>query len=359
MQQKQPVILPAVLSIVLALSTWFFIEYLDIAYGIEKYFSGSAYDMQQLQMAAGNSYFKSIRTLFVLLLIVFVLYAVFYLLLFECMALLYFFISSKWRNPEVFISYKNTDADDEADTTNIAGTIKQALEQKGFTVHFFKYSKTMRHDVINNEIQKMLRRSHAMVVIPDPYHPSYVDTEIQCAAYAEKPVFIIKHTKDQRLPNTANSGHTVLLLDKLKKEKYQPLVYLLQYVHKNWHTRLFIPGEPFVYFFETITNIIESIQNLTWALVGFVLTLVLLVYFKVPVNWVLSGLKIVITGIGIIAAFITLQKIGQNIRLQKVIRQSMLSSGKTYDHFKKAAFSKNILGCLDKAGLKLQEDHLN
>ncbi len=359
MQQKQPVILPALISILLAACTWFCIEYLDIAYGIEKYFGGSSFDMKQLQMAAGGSYYKSMRTIFILLLIVFVVYAVFYLLIFECFALVYFFISSKWHKPEVFISYKNTDADDKADTTNIAVAIKEALQQKGFTVHFFKYSTTMRHDVINNEIQNMLRRAHVMVVIPDPYHPSYVDTEIQCAAYAEKPVFIIKHTKDQQLPNTANSGHTVLLLDKLKKENYKPLVYLLQYVHKNWRTRLFIPGEPFLYFFETITNIIEGIKTYALALVAFVLTIVLLVYFAAPVNFVLTGLKILITGMGIIAAFITLKKIIQNIRLQKVIRQSMLSSGKTYQHYKEAEFSENILDCVDKSGLKLNEAHLN
>jgi Ca2+/Na+ antiporter len=357
--QKQPFILPAILSIIVAICTWFFIEYLDIAYGIEKYFSGSAFDMKQLQMAAGGSYYKSIKILVVLMIIVFVVYAVFYLLLFECMVLIYFFISSKWRRPQVFISYKNTDDADETDTTNIALTIKDALEQKGFTVLFFKYSKTMRHDVINNEIRNMLRSAHAMVVIPDPYHPSYVDTEIQCAAYAEKPVFIIKHTKDQQLPNTANSGHTVLLLDKLKKENYQPLIYLLQYVHKNWRTRLFIPGEPFLYFFETITNIIEGIKTYILALVAFVLTIVLLVYFAVPINIVLAVLKIVIMGIGIAAAFITLKKIIRNIHLQKIIRQSMLSSGKTYDHFKDAAFPENILTSLDKAGLKLKEDHLN
>lgn len=357
--QNQPVILPAVLSVLLAVCTWLFIEYFDIAYGIQKYFLGSAFNMKQLQAASGKSYLKGIEVLGILIVIMFVVYAFFYLLLFECIALLYFFISSRCRNPSVFISYKNTTNDSKTDTTNIALAIKKVLEGKGFRVYFFKYTQTKRHDVINNEIQNMLRKADCMVVIPDPYNPSYVDTEIQCAAYSQKPVFIIKHTKDQELPNTANSGHTVLLLDKLKKEKFTPLIYLLQYVHKNWHTRLFIAGKPFLFFFETITDIIERIQAFGLAMAGFAFIIVLLVFFSVRVEYVLMALKIIVTIMGVIAAFITLKNIIQNLLLQKVIRQSILNSGKTYELYRQAEFDKSIVDCVDKKGLKLDADHVN
>lgn len=353
MKQNKPVLIPAVLSLLLAAGTWFLIERLDIAYGLQKYFLNASFTMQQLQHSAGGSLYNSMKIVIVLLLIVFVLYAIVYFILFESVALLYFFVSSRWHNPAVFISYKNTSSDSKADTTAIALAIKKALEQKRFKVYFFEYSKTKRHDEINNEIQNMLRKAHAMVVIPDPYNPSYVNTEIQCAAYAEKPVFIIRHTKDQELPDTANSGHTVLLLDKLKKEKFKPLVYLLQYVYKNWHTRLFIPGMPFTYFFEAITNIIEGIKTYALALAGFILAVFLLVHFAVPVTIVLTTLKIVVSVIGFVAAFITLQKIMQNLHLQKIIRQSILTSGKTYELYKEAGFENNILGCIDKTGLKI------
>lgn len=359
MPQKRPIFLPFILSILLAVCTLLVIEYVDAAFGIKKIFFNSSYDMKQFQIAAGGSFYKSIKAGFVLILVVFVLYAIFYVLVFECIALLYFFVTSRWRDQPVFISYKNTEEDSKTDTTNIALDIKKVLETNGFKVYFFKYTKIMRHDFINKEIQSMLRRAHSIVVIPDPYHPSYVDTEIQYAAIAEKPVFLIKHTKDQKLPNTANTGHTVLLLDKLKKEKYQPLVYLLRYVNKNWHTRLFIPGKPFEYFFDTITSIIEGVQNYVLALAGLVAAVFLLIYFSVPVNTVLLILKIVVTGIGIVAAFVTLDKIIQNIRLQQLTRQSIISSGKTYEHYKEAEFPKNILTCLDKVGLALQEDNID
>lgn len=356
MQQKRPVFLPVILSLVLAVCVLLVIDYVDTSIGIKKIFFNSSYNMKQFRIDAGGDFFESIKIGFVMILVVFVVYALFYLLVFECVALLYFFVTSRWVDQAVFISYKNTEDDSKADTTNIALAIKKVLEENGFKVYFFKYTNTMRHDFINKEIQRMLRKAHSMVVIPDPYHPSYVDTEIQYAAIEEKPVFLIKHTKDQKLPNTANTGHTVLLLDKLKKEKYQPLVYLLRYVNKNWHTRLFIPRKPFEYFSDTVGTIIESIKSYGLGFVGFVAVVFSLIYFSVPVTTVLFILKMIVTGIGIVAAYITLDKIIQNIQLQKLTRQSIISSGKTYEHYKEAGFPKNILACLDKAGLALQED---
>ena len=58
---------------------------------------------------------------------------------------------------------------------------------------------------------------------------------------------------------------------------------------------------------------------------------------------------------GIVAAFITFDKILQNICLQKVSRQFILSSGKTFELYKEAKFTDNILGCVDKAGLKIKD----
>ena len=358
MPQKRPILLPFIFSILLAICTLLVIDCVDEAFGIKKIFFHSSYNMKQFRIDAGGNFYESIKIGFVMILVVFVVYAIVYLLVFECIAFLYFFVTSRWRDQAVFISYKNTEDDSKADTTNIALDIKKVLEDNGFKVYFFKYTKLMRHDFINKEIQSMLRRAHSMVVIPDPYHPSYVDTEIQYAAIEEKPVFLIKHTKDQKLPNTANTGHTVLLLDKLKKEKYQPLVYLLRYVNKNWHSRLFIPGKPLEYFFDTITTIIERIQAFGLTFVAFGAAVFSLIYFSVPINAVLIILKVVVTGIGIVAAFITLDKIIQNIRLQQLTRQSIISSGKTYEYYKEAEFPKNILACLDKAGLALQDDDI-
>jgi TIR domain len=356
MQQKRPTIVPFILSFFLAVFILVVIEYVDSTFGIKKLFLGSSLNMKQFQEAVGGNFYKTTMTCIVMILIVLVIYAIVYLIVFECVALLYFFITSRWVNQAVFISYKNTEDDSKADTTKMAVDIKKVLEKNGFRVYFFKYTKTMRHDFINKEIQTMLRRSHSMVVIPDPYRPSYVDTEIQYAAIEEKPVFLIRHTKDQKLPNTANTGHVVLSLDELKKEEYQQLVYLLRYVNKNWHSRLFIPGMPLDYFFKTIGNIIDSVKSYGLAFAGFFLSVFLLIYFSVPVNIVLIMLKIIVTVIGIIAAYITLDKIIQNIDLQKLTRQSFISSGKTYKHYQEAKFPQNILDCFDKVGLSLQEE---
>lgn len=359
MKKNRPVILPAFISIILASAAWYCVEHFGITQALQTFFFGPSYSMKQLQAAAGGSFYHSIKTVVVLILIVFVVYAIIFLLVFECFAVCYFFISSKWRNPEVFISYKNTETGSKTDTTSIALAIKQALEQNRFTVHFFNYDKSAKHDLVNNEIQQLLRKSDAMVVIPDPYHPSYVDTEIQCAAYAEKPVFLIRHVKDQKLPNTANSGHLVLSWNQLKQQHCQPLVYLLQYVHKNWHTRLFIPGKPLLFFLESVTGIMEAIQTYLLAFISFIAAVFLLVYFAIPATVVLFILQATVTLIGVAAAFITLDKILENNRLQKVTRQSVLSSGKTYELFKAANLPKEVLSAIDKRGLASQEDNIN
>lgn len=350
MAQNQK-ILAAILSLLLAACTLFFIEYMHYADGIQQYLFVGMEDMSAGK-TGGRSYLDNIKAVMVLICIFFVLYAIFFLLFFELLALAYFIFTSRWQKPRVFISYKNAAKDAPVDTAKIAQAIKKSLEQKGFTVLFFNYTEKIRHDEVNFEIQKLLRRAHAMVVVPDPYHPSYVDTEIQCAAYSLKPVYIIKHTKDQKLPNTANSGHTVLLLDKLRKEKFEPLSYLLQYVHRVWHKRLFVLGEPFLFFFETIVDIFEGFQKYVWALVAFVLATVLLVYFAVPTEIVATVLKVVISIVGVAGAYLTLKKIIQNINLQKHIRQSMLSAGNTFEYFQQANLPKTVLNCLDKVGLQ-------
>ena len=140
-QLKQPVMLPGILSVALAAGTLLFIEHFDVAYGLQKYFSASATNMKQLQAASGNSYFASIKTIFVLILIVFVLYAVFYLVFFECIALLYFLVSSKWRSPQVFISYKNTADDSKTGTTDIALTIKKCWKKMDLRCTFLNILK--------------------------------------------------------------------------------------------------------------------------------------------------------------------------------------------------------------------------
>lgn len=350
MQFKQKV-LSAILSIAIALFTLYFVEKMEYVQDINEYFSGGINNMAQLQKLTGKNYFEGIKTIMLLIFIFFVAYVCFFVFFFELIALGYFLKTSRWRKPRVFISYKNSQAEAKVDTGKIALALKTDLEKKGFKVLFFQYTTRPDHDTVNDQIRTLLRQADAMIVIPDPYHPSYVNTEIQCGAYSSKPVYIVRHTKDQKLPDTANTGHTVLLLDELKKAKYKPLSYILQYVHRVWHKRLFIVGMPLTSFLNPFFYLEDTERRFEVFLVFGLLTAGL-VYFKAPILIVLLVVKIIIILLGVKGAYVTLSTIFNNLRFEKVIKQSMINAGNTYDYFVAAEFDKEILVCIDKVGLE-------
>lgn len=340
----------AILSILIAFIALYIIEHLGYSSNFRSYFFGQIQDMGQLKVMIKADWIKGTKSVMFLLLAFFVLFLMAFICVLESVALIYFICSSRWRKPKVFISYKNSEKGAEVNTTKMALAIKSHLEKKGFTVLFFEYTKTLHHDNVNFEIQKMLRKCNAMVVIPDPYHPSYVDSEILYASTEQKPVFIIKHTKDQKLPNTANSGHTVLLWEKLKKENLEPLNYLLQYVHNYWSQKLFIIGLPFISFSLPILALGEE-ENLLKSTLIFASIVLVLVYFATSIDYALWAIKIVIAGFGVLGSYLTIAKIFTTSHFQKIIRQSILSGGSTYEHYVASEMKESVIKCIDKNGL--------
>ena len=335
----------------IALCTLWFIEANGYAADVQQHYFGGANSMGQYTQLVSHNYYDGIKAVMFILFAFFVMYIFFFVMFFVAVAVVYFVITSRWRKPRVFISYKKAAADSTIRTDEIALDIKANLESKGFRILFFQYTLSLDHDSVNSGIQKLLRKAHAMIVIPDPYQPSYVNAEIQCAAYSFKPLCIIKHTIDQRLPDTANSGHPVLILEKLKEEKYKPLSYILQYVHRVWHKRLFIVWMPLISFLFPFVYLEDEDGNYLKALLVFALLTAGLVYFNVPVAIVLLIVKIITAAIGVYVAYITLSEVIKNIQLQKVIKQSMINAGNTYDYFVAADFDKSILACVDQVGL--------
>lgn len=348
-------IIATLFGFLLASISLYAIEQMGYANDFRNYFFGGITDMGQFKSTIKNEWIKGTRNVMFLVFAFTILYIVVFALIFEFFALVYFVFSSKWRKPKVFISYKNSDKGDEVNTTQIALSIKKFLEEKGFKVLFFQYTETLHHDQVNFEIQKMLRACNAMVVIPDPYHPSYVDSEILYASTEQKPVFIIKHTKDQKLPNTANSGHTVFLWPRLKKAKLEPLNYLLKYVHNFWAMRLFVIGSPLLSFLMPFFVLDEKSKGLDKTIIVFALATLALVFFSTSLETLLWILKISISAIGVYVAYYTLLQIFKTINFQKIIKQSILSSGHTYDHYVAAEIDKSIIYCLDKQGLAIND----
>lgn len=343
----------AIPGLILALGTFLYLGASGYSAEITHYFFGGSTDLKSLSISSGANYWQRLKAVMLLLAIFFILYCFVFLLFFEAFALLYFLFSSRWRKPRVFISYKNSASDAAVDTTAMAKEIKSRLEQKGFRTLFFTYTKAMHHDEVNFRIQENIRKAHAMVVVPDPQHPSYVNTEIQGAVLAYKPVYLIKFSGDQKLPDTANSGHSVLLWHKLKESQFAALSDLLCYIHQYWTTRFFILGIPFISFFIPFMWIGENDHSFK-ALILFALLVAGLIYINVPLQGLQLFLECVTMLIATAGAYTTILAIFERSHLQQAARQSVLKGRSAYDAFEEAGMDETILNCLDKEGLAIR-----
>lgn len=343
----------AFFGLILALGTFFYLRASGYAADITHYFFGDSTDLQSLSSSSGTQYWQRLKAVMLLIAIFFILYCFVFLLFFEAFALLYFLFSSKWRKPRVFISYKNSSPDAAVNTTGMAEEIKNNLEQKGFRTLFFTYTKALHHDEVNFRIQENIRKAHAMVVVPDPQHPSYVNTEIQGAVLAYKPVYLVKFSEDQRLPDTANSGHSVFIWHKLKESKFTALSDLLCYIHQYWTTRFFILGIPLISFFIPFVWIDENDHSFK-ALILFALLVAGLIYLNVPLQGLQLFIECITMLIAVIGAYTTILAIFERSHLQQVARQSVLKGGSAYDAFENAGMEQTVLDCLDKDGLAIR-----
>ncbi len=341
-------ILLKAISVFISFATLWLIDQLGLLSYLQEGFD--KYNFAQLK-AIGKTNTEGI-TIVVFFILHFVLrYSVFSLIFFELLALPYFLVSSSWRKPRVFISYKMNTAGAKVNTNQIALDIKKHLSEKGFTVLHFQYESLPDHDYLNFQIKKLLKKADAMIAVPDPYFPSYVDAEIACAVNNDKPVYIIKHTIDQKLPATANSGHTVLLLDNLIKENYKPLGHILNYTHQIWYKRLFIIWLPLVTFLLPLQYFNDGEGKLTLGLIILGLFIAGIIYLKVPISTVFLILKFAIVLAQSLSVYLTLIEIYGRVRFEKIIRQSMINAGNTYEYFVEAEFDKRVLYCIDKDGL--------
>jgi hypothetical protein len=354
MQTGQKV-LAVFFSVLLAIGTFLYLDASGVSTDIRHYFFGNSAALETFSQYAGASYWERLKAVMLLLFIFFVLYSFIFLLFFEALAVLYFLLSSKWRKPCVFISYKNSEAGAVTNTTMMAGEIRSQLESKAFRTLFFEYSTAMHHDEVNFRIQENLRKCQAMVVVPDPQHPSYVNTEIQGAVLSYKPVYLIRYKDDQELPDTANSGHTVFIWDKLKESKFSALLYLLRYVHNYWTTRFFILSTPLFSFFIPFSLLDENENTFIKSLIVFALVVAGLIYINVSLPGLLLCLELITTLVAAAGAYLTISAILERSRLQNAARQSVLNGGSAYMAFKDAGIAEDILNCLDKNGLAIKQ----
>src|SRR5205085_6422556 len=103
-------VVAAIISIVIALSTLLYLETMGYSNKIQQLYFGNISNLGQLEKLIGKSYYVGIKSIMLLIFIFFIAYICFFVFFFELTALAYFLITSKWRKPAVFISYKKAEA---------------------------------------------------------------------------------------------------------------------------------------------------------------------------------------------------------------------------------------------------------
>ena len=282
------------------------------------------------------------------------LYLLLYLGFFIAGTLLYLLLSSSWRKPVVFISYKIPGPGDEKNTASIAKNISKALLKMGFKVRMQPTLKNPRHDVLNHSIKTDIRQCGALIAVPHASgESSYVDAEIACAYHNDKPVYIIRHSPGQKLPATANSGHIVFNLQKLQNQSYKPLNNILPYIHGYLPRRAGILVMPFegLFPFEDF-----PFNTSGFMILSFLLALIAS-FVNIQVGIVKIPMYIAMILLGLYCAWQTLEKIFTYINLQHNARQTTLSDQPTYLCLEEAEEAKDIskesLGSIEKKGLEM------
>jgi hypothetical protein len=343
MLKNQKIYLVLASIVVAAFVVWLANTFFQIKY-ITDYIQFLA-NTDNINQLLTNDWIRNLTLVGVVFLGIILYYLVISIFVFTCLSMLYVIFASKWKKPTIFISYKHADADAKVNTDKIATDMKTALEQQGFRINFFQFDPNASHDQVNHQIRELLRSCDMMIVVPDPYKPSYVNTEIQGAALAEKPLFIIKHTKDQRLPDTANSGHPVILYQKLDKKTFSPLPQIILHVCRHWSVQWQLILKSLSEPLEKSDNIDLFSDGSRWIFTGVAL---LLVKLSVSSTIILGILQGIVLGIIAYCAYIFISKIAQYIDLNNAARQSILTGGDTNATFAEVfEDNESVMACLD------------
>lgn len=343
--KRKHYIIAGIISVFIASLTYMlifrFIDQEEFFSIVSKSFENKVNDLNHSKISEDNP-IKMLKELLVIFLIPFFTYLIAFVLVFEIFCILYFLFTSKWKKPRIFISYKSTVKGSEFDTTQIAKKIEGLLVKKHFKIKMVPFDSKKKHDKVNFDIKKYLLKSNAIIVVPDLVDPSYVDAEVFYGFVTSMPIYLIKYSPDQKLPNTANSGHTVLLLDEIEKEEFKPLFDLVNYVHKVWANRGFIIKGPVRF----INELFEDSSLKTIGIIYLAILGIYLIKYKILAFVIMAILAI---GISIFSSYLTIEKIISQILFQRLVRQSRLSELSNIE--KKLLYSNqeleaNILACI-------------
>lgn len=344
------------ISILLVSACICFVEYKGISRSLGAYIFGSNEGINTSFVQQNKPLWEQIKILLLLAALFLFSYLTLLILLFELVCIPYFIFSSRWRKPCIFISYKKHSSSEKVNTYRIAQELKNILSGMKFRVLFYDFTHEKHHDEINHSIRDYLLRCDIMVAVPDPYEASYVNAEIKTAATLSKPIFIIKHTTDQVLPDTANSGHLVFSLRKLRQHEFLCLKVVMERLHRYWKSRLFILLAPLTFMaapFAFYDDMMNSGSKGAKIIAGILTGSILLLYFNVHIEYIIYGITLLIGTLSCIQIYHTLCSLQQELFIEKIANQSVLTGENTIAYLKQAEIGDDIIKCLDRKGLKI------
>ena len=253
---------------------------------------------------------------------------------------------SRWKRLVVFISYQH-------DAEPIAAQIAASLKNHHVESIYQPYQPG-EHDVVVEEVRRMIRSSDAVVAIPGPVR-SFVDAEILAASVREKPIIFIKRADGETLPDTALKGYPVFRYTCVSRQKFAPLSRFIKFACNHWTDAL-----------RNILRVSASLVPIA-VTIGFVIALldfiadfanvILLLFVGLEsMFWVDIGEEVIfLFSFAVATAVVITLAIWRRTRAIRVCRQKIISGNLTYkilsDGLGPSAADQAIIDCLEKEPL--------
>jgi hypothetical protein len=155
----------------------------------------------------------------------------------------------------VFISFHHS-------REETAEELARSLVDRGLIVGRIPFRPDYEHDDLLQRIQNEIRGCTAMVCLPGA-QPSFIENEVLVASTLRKFILFVVGERDPRLPNTAYYGYPVFQLERLTRQKFDPIAELILLVAGNWKASL-------RHFLDGWTQHLDNGRLLFWLVITFV-----------------------------------------------------------------------------------------
>ena len=249
----------------------------------------------------------------------------------------------KWRRVKVFLSYQHQHA-------ALVTKLEAVLKTKWIKPDFIPFLPA-DHDTIIALVQKSIEKSDLLVILPGS-EKSFVDAEIMLASSLKKPIFFLKITEDQRIPDTSYRGYPVFDLQKLENYQFRPLNRFILYVTKSSKDVLLNFPRTLVAFYNQFDSILPVLgfMILLWIVSGPIIFILANLEWRFKISeiffWIFTT---IVTGYFI---FRYIKIITERMRAISVTRQTIRTGNMTYellaDCFVELEADREILHCINK-----------